>query len=710
MQASFLTLFCCGVIIPWLSSGLVSAQPEDLALTFDVLYQYGKDAYTGGRWRECVSFFLRALEKYKYYRSELLHCEKKCRHVITSDAMTNRSEPFHDWHFFLGVAQKSLCLLHCRNERFSFQQQAWTRNQVEVEFESYLPYSYMQFCYWQLGDLEHAVSAAYTYLRRNPDSKMMVDNMQFYSLQEKFSSTLLKDLEKHDYEQYYSDGVTSYENEDFISAVELFEQGVESFLRSAQDCMRLCDRCHYASHSNYNSLRIAECFLEVLRCQSNCTYRLSHYEGKHDPALFPSMFNYLQISYWRSGNLRMACEAVGTYLLFFPDDEDMLSNRDLYYQKLRADKSCEFQSLGQSVLMVRFVANEYWTFRCHLTTASAAAGCSVGRLNLDVEAFYEIYSKIDSSLESLREKFFSEIEEDSSLFETNPEFQKPGVAGGASPKLSDKSSSKLSDETGKKNYGQTSSFEDLVRQHGLNVTVLNDDSNEVFGVKNFLSSIECEKILSVKELGEDQKNLKENFGDSTMENFRFLNITAAAQMALHGELPRDPVDIILKKRKFLQFLVESYYQITNLKVESTMMVCRTSKPETDYSQYNGKLLFSDANCVFEVNTGTCSKSSAASFRRHYNAFIFLNDHVSGGQLALTDTDDHPSEEIASACGKLVVLPGQSLYAWRPLNADSQCILAFFFTKDPAFEEKTFGKVSVEWETSFAKGHVEHVDL
>lgn len=33
------------------------------------------------------------------------------------------------------------------------------------------------------------------------------------------------------------------------------------------------------------------------------------------------------------GNLKAACEAVSSYLLFYPDDETMLSNKE-YYSKL----------------------------------------------------------------------------------------------------------------------------------------------------------------------------------------------------------------------------------------------------------------------------------------------------------------------------------------------------------------------------------------
>lgn len=42
------------------------------------------------------------------------------------------------------------------------------------------------------------------------------------------------------------------------------------------------------------------------------------------------MFHYYYFFNFVVGNLRKACEAVASYLLFFPDDETMLSNMKFY--------------------------------------------------------------------------------------------------------------------------------------------------------------------------------------------------------------------------------------------------------------------------------------------------------------------------------------------------------------------------------------------
>lgn len=82
----------------------------------------------------------------------------------------------------------------------------------------------------------------------------------------------------------------------------------------------------------------------------NCAKQLGVVKGQFLPDYYASHFHYLQFGYWKSNSIpanvsmgfnfntdrtlvqqtRKACEAVGSYLLFFPEDESMLHNKGFY--------------------------------------------------------------------------------------------------------------------------------------------------------------------------------------------------------------------------------------------------------------------------------------------------------------------------------------------------------------------------------------------
>lgn len=70
-----------------------------------------------------------------------------------------------------------------------------------------------------------------------------------------------------------------------------------------------------------------------LRCKRRCRATLSNVAGNHQlDDLLPLIYNYLQMSYYKVGDIRRAAEAVGSYLTVVPDGEGskMAGNREYY--------------------------------------------------------------------------------------------------------------------------------------------------------------------------------------------------------------------------------------------------------------------------------------------------------------------------------------------------------------------------------------------
>ncbi len=99
------------------------------------------------------------------------------------------------------------------------------------------------------------------------------------------------------------------------------------------------------------SLAIADHFTYCLRCKLECRTVLANVNGEYVEDLLPIMYHYLQIAYFKSkrgtvsrslgffiflssvGKLEKASRAVASYLLFLPDDQEMLSNREVYLEE-----------------------------------------------------------------------------------------------------------------------------------------------------------------------------------------------------------------------------------------------------------------------------------------------------------------------------------------------------------------------------------------
>ncbi|KAJ8936432.1 hypothetical protein NQ318_015578 [Aromia moschata] len=80
--------------------------------------------------------------------------------------------------------------------------------------------------------------------------------------------------------------------------------------------------------------------------------KLSSLNGETHDDLLPSHYHYLQFTYFKMQDLRKACQAVASYLLFYPDDYTMLSNMK-YYSGLPKVKDDYFQPREEAIRYVQ---------------------------------------------------------------------------------------------------------------------------------------------------------------------------------------------------------------------------------------------------------------------------------------------------------------------------------------------------------------------
>ncbi|CAD5224655.1 unnamed protein product [Bursaphelenchus xylophilus] len=310
---------------------LVTATPEDPTMTFEALYKYGKNEYTAGNWYDCVGFMRRAIEDFNYYRDDTLWCRQKCAMVVEpTDEKLDLARMFN-------TAQMALCLLRCREDKFTERRPPLQNYQIYEEFLERKPYHYMQLCYYRLNELENAVKAAYTYLVAHPEDEDALENVKFYMDQPGFNDDMLVDPLQRPYEKFYILGVEAYTNGQWSQCVDNFKQGYQNFLKDVRDCRSLCeDQLDWSSLSGDNpemSVVITSIHTSVVRCQHRCPERLSIVNGQRFKNFLALFFEHLHVCEFNLNQGIASAQSAQTALLLDPTNVLMRRNKMFYMDK-----------------------------------------------------------------------------------------------------------------------------------------------------------------------------------------------------------------------------------------------------------------------------------------------------------------------------------------------------------------------------------------
>ncbi|XP_018578753.1 prolyl 3-hydroxylase 1 [Anoplophora glabripennis] len=293
------------------------------------LYEEGVEAYLENRFVECVDNFEKALHKYRSYKKKLQNCRLKCKY----DA--ELSEPLYpvdieNLLFYERAVKQTLCIMQCKKDNPELFGNFNVNPETEKLFEEQKPYEYLHICYFKTDNPMKAASSAFTYLVSHPEDKMMQSNLKHYYSMEEVNMKEIENFEAETYVYLYVHGNDAYQRKDWKSVEDNMEESLGAYLQAEEECRAQCegpfDQGWYPDFIPSISNHFAYC----LKCKQKCKTRLGSLNGEQHDDLLPSHYHYLQYAYFKMGNLRKACAAVASYLLFFPDDETMLSNMKFY--------------------------------------------------------------------------------------------------------------------------------------------------------------------------------------------------------------------------------------------------------------------------------------------------------------------------------------------------------------------------------------------
>ncbi|XP_060086359.1 prolyl 3-hydroxylase 1-like [Ylistrum balloti] len=315
--------------------GLVWDLPRSPVLTFGKLYTAGLRMYVDEKWHKCVLFLKMAIEDYHFYKETMTNCRLKCKQEVQEymdDGMFTMID-LQSLYIQVSVTEKA-CVQKCRAAVFEDRPVASISEEVWNDFNNGKPYLYLHYCYFKIGRLVDATSAAYTFFLKNPDHKDTITNIHAYRKSFGVKNEEIMDLERKQYKVYRAEGEKAYEKEDWDNVISHFERALEEYYFEHERCRADCEGQYEHDRDPDFIHALADHYISVLQCQVTCGDVLSKIYAEHQPNYFAEHFNYLQFAYYKKKDHDRAVVAAGTYLLFVPDHEEMLANKMFYIQKL----------------------------------------------------------------------------------------------------------------------------------------------------------------------------------------------------------------------------------------------------------------------------------------------------------------------------------------------------------------------------------------
>ncbi|TRY71031.1 hypothetical protein TCAL_08913 [Tigriopus californicus] len=290
--------------------------------TFVDYFKFGKEAYLANDWKNCDENFNLAIEDYRYYKQVVLRCKKVCRAESKEYAGTKSGGKEKYLEVFETFVNETLCLMRCKRKGFESDNSPIT----DCSFA-------------QMTEYAKAADAAFTYHILHPNSDIMLSNIHYYINSPGVVKDNVINLENLKYTKYFMDAAQYYRDESWQQVIDNMEQVIPKYLESEEDCRFDCEKPFDMGWFPDFITSVANHFTFCLRCKLKCPGKLENLDGEVIEGLFPLTYHYLQIGYFKVGDLKSAAQCVESYLLFYPEDEDMTLNREYYQTKEGADPS-----------------------------------------------------------------------------------------------------------------------------------------------------------------------------------------------------------------------------------------------------------------------------------------------------------------------------------------------------------------------------------
>ncbi|NXH12650.1 SC65 protein, partial [Bucco capensis] len=296
--------------------------------------------YADAQWADSARELEASLRLHRLLRDSEAHCLSRCSAPAEEEEDPAAGDPsgelsaVWEWERELQLFGKLLrragCLRACKRDLPVFQLR-YPPAQTLRDFQRRLPYQYLHYALFKSNKIEKAVSAAHTFLQKNPKHEMTLKYLNYYRTILDVDEYLV-DLEAPPYEPIFVRSVKLYNNGDFRSSAADMEQALAQYYKAHEDCLAACEGAYELQDFKDFYPAIAEHFVSVLQCKVDCESELTPNVGGYFVEKFvATMYHYLQFAYYKLNEVRNAVRSVASYMLFDPDDAVMQQNL-LYYR------------------------------------------------------------------------------------------------------------------------------------------------------------------------------------------------------------------------------------------------------------------------------------------------------------------------------------------------------------------------------------------
>ncbi|KAJ7992331.1 hypothetical protein DPEC_G00277420 [Dallia pectoralis] len=331
-------LSLCVCVVLW-ALVLVEAQyekysfrsfPHSDLMPLDSAYAHALEKYAAQTWGECIKYLELSLRLHRLLKDSEAFCSQNCSTVSRDNDTLFADTGLRIMRHFL---LRASCLRKCK-AHFPVFTVAYPKRDVLEAFEERVPYRYLQYAYYQMNNIERAVSAAHTFLQRNPGDPFITKNMNYYKTLFELDEYLI-DHEERPYEPVFLKAVKLYNSGDFSASARDMEQAVTEYLRVYNLCSAGCEGSYEVTEYKEFYPMLADLYTDVLKCKVKCEQNLTPNVGGFLVEKFvATMYHYLQFAYYKLNDVRSAAPCAAAYMLFDADDQVMQQNM-VYYRFYR---------------------------------------------------------------------------------------------------------------------------------------------------------------------------------------------------------------------------------------------------------------------------------------------------------------------------------------------------------------------------------------
>ncbi|CAL1587999.1 unnamed protein product [Knipowitschia caucasica] len=301
--------------------------PSKELMPLDTAYNYALEQYSAQNWGESVKYLEMSLRIHRLLRDSEAFCGRNCSAVARESNDTFYADSA--LRVVRHVLLRAACLKKCKADLPVFSQ-AYPKRELLESFEARKPYQYIQYAYFQLNNMEKAVAAAHTFLKKNPNDKSLTKNMNYYKTLLDVEEYLI-DQEEQPYESVFVKSVTQYNNGDFSSSARNMEQAITQYFDLYHLCLSGCEGNYEILEYKDFYATLADLYTDVLKCKVKCEELLTPTVGGFVVEKFvATMYHYLQFSYYKLNDVKSAAPCAASFMLFDPHDKVMQQNVAYY--------------------------------------------------------------------------------------------------------------------------------------------------------------------------------------------------------------------------------------------------------------------------------------------------------------------------------------------------------------------------------------------